>query len=153
MDVVAAGQGFGGGTAFLNSAAAIAIAPPNFDNGVHHTSGSDAIGVFGGTGLNRYADPAAMYRNFRYPLLSADGRNGRGALRDYIVWNLDAGIGKMTRLTEKTQLGFSVEILNAFNHVIWIDPTLDVNDPGSFGVLQYQANNPRVIQLGLRIEW
>lgn len=37
-----------------------------------------------------------MYRNFRIPILSSDTRSGRGALRDFINWNVDLSVCKST---------------------------------------------------------
>jgi len=153
MDVTGGAQSFGGGTQLQYPAAAIPVAKPEFDNQVHHNNGGDGIGTATGTSLNRYASPAAMYRNFRYPRISVDGRTGRGALRDYINWNLDLSVGKMTPIGDRMRAGFSMEFLNVLNRVIFFNPTLDLSLPGQFGVLSTQWNSPRVIQAGLRLEW
>lgn len=155
MNLVAAWQGFGGGSFAPQETSAIPVAPPQFDNSLHHTGGSGGVGTAAAssTGLNRFADPEQVYRNFRYPLLSVDGRNGRGALRDFINWNVDLAFGKGTRIRENWRANVSVELLNAMNHVIWLNPSLSLADPAEFGVMSRQWNSPRVIQMGLRVEW
>jgi hypothetical protein len=158
MDVTANYQGYGGGTTFQYPIAAIPLSSPQLDNGVHRAASSSGIGLAGGpamrgSGLNRFADPAATYRNFRSPRLSSDTRSGRGALRDFINWNVDLSVGKSTRLRERLKLGFSMEFLNAFNHVIWQNPDLQLQNPAQFGVLSRQWNAPRTLQAGTRLEW
>jgi hypothetical protein len=56
-------------------------------------------------------------------------------------------------VTESVAFLFSADFLNAFNHVVFNDPTLSMQDPASFGVISSQANSPRAIQLGLRLEF
>jgi hypothetical protein len=155
MSVVAAWQGFGGGSFAPQETAAIPVVAPQFDNSTHHTGGSGGVGTAAAssTGLNRFGDPEKVYRGFRYPLLSADGRSGRGALRDFINWNVDLAFGKATRIRESWRVNVSAELLNAMNHVIWLNPSLSLADPAQFGVMRRQWNSPRVIQMGLRVEW
>ncbi|HJT88527.1 MAG TPA: carboxypeptidase-like regulatory domain-containing protein, partial [Bryobacteraceae bacterium] len=68
-------------------AGAIPIAAIDPRYGVNaHVAGSNGIGTSGnpargGSGLNLFADPAAVFSDFRPILLSADGRNGRDVLR------------------------------------------------------------------------
>jgi hypothetical protein len=143
---------------FAEGAGAIEISRPHYGSSVHQTKGSDGIGTnadpsFGGSGLNRFADPAAVYNSFRRISISLDGRAGRGTLRDLPTWNADLAAGKMFSITERARIGFSLDFLNAFNHVIYQYNTLNLNHPQDFGVITWQANSPRVIQPGLRIEW
>ena len=157
MDAYFSPQPFGGGE-WAYAAGAVPLTKPRFDNDVHRTSGSGGIGsgadpAAGGTGLNRFADPEAMFKNFRPIRLAADGRGGRGDLRGYVSWNLDLGAGKMTRLSEKVQFGLTFEFMNVLNQMIFGGPSLDLNDPAQFGVLGWQMNSPRRIQLGARLEW
>ena len=63
--------------------------------------------------------------------------------------NFDVAITKNTALTERFKLKFQSEFLNAFNH-----PN-DVNPSTTTGLqdLSVQTNQPRIIQLSLRVEW
>jgi len=68
-------------------------------------------------------------------------------------WNFDLSLAKRTLVTDRFAILFSADFLNAFNHVVFNDPTLSMQDPASFGVISSQANNPRAIQFGLRLEF
>jgi hypothetical protein len=103
--------------------------------------------------LNLFGNPTAVSGMFRYPLMTTDGRFGYGSIRGLSRWNVDLSLGKMTTITERVKLGFTVDFLNAFNHPIFGDPDTDVTNPASFGVLSGQNNRPRFIQLGFRIEF
>ena len=157
MGVYFSPQAFGGGE-WAYAVGAVPLTKPRFDNDVHRTSGSGGVGsgadpAAGGTGLNRFADPEAMFKSFRPIRLAADGRGGSGVLRGYVSWNLDLGAGKMTHLSEKVQFGLTFEFMNVLNQMIFGGPSLDLNDPAQFGVLGWQMNSPRRIQVGARVEW
>jgi hypothetical protein len=115
--------------------------------------GTDGNPATGGSGLNLFANPQAVLADFRPIQVSQDTRSARGVLRGLPYWNFDLSLAKNTRVTERVAFLFSADFLNAFNHVVFNDPTLNMQDPASFGVLSSQANNPRAIQLGLRLEF
>ena len=153
-------EAWGGGDTFgLIESGAIPINKPNFGNSIHSgVSGSSGVGTdgnpaTGGSGLNLFADPQAVLADFRPIQLSTDGRSGRGVLRGFPYWNFDLSLAKRTRVTESVAFLLSADFLNAFNHVLFNDPTLNMQDPASFGVISSQANSPRAIQLGLRLEF
>jgi hypothetical protein len=77
----------------------------------------------------------------------------RGVLRGLPYWNFDLSLAKRTPVREGVAFLFSADFLNAFNHLVFNDPTLSVQDPASFGVISSQTNNPRAIQFGLRLEF
>lgn len=131
-------------------------------SGVTPASGSagSAGGGKTGTGLNLFADPQAVYNDFRYVQLSSDTRDGRAnPLRGLPFWNLDARLGKDTHVTEKVTVGFSADFFNIFNHQNFATPTLNYTSPASFGVItstQAPINRPnaaRWIELGLRVDF
>jgi hypothetical protein len=61
--------------------------------------------------------------------------------------------GRISKFHDGEAVLFSADFLNAFNHVVFNDPTLSMQDPASFGVISSQANNPRALQFGLRLEF
>lgn len=144
---------------FSVGAGAIPLKKPDFPNKVHrNVAGSSGIGTAGdpkrgGTGLNLFANPEAVFNSFRKIRISEDGRQGRGVLRGFPRWNFDLSIGKKTTITESVRLVFTCDLLNAFNRLELADPTLSMLDPASFGVLTTQFNTPRFIQFGFRFEW
>ena len=55
--------------------------------------------------------------------------------------------------SEARNLEFRAEFFNVFNRVIFGGPSAYLNDPATFGVISYQANTPRVIQLALKLNF
>jgi hypothetical protein len=118
------------------------------------------------SGLNAFANPGAVAAAFRYPTF-ADARLGMGAIRGLFRWNLDFGLAKTTRITERVSTRFDVQFVNAFNHPMYSgssifsskgtifarEPNSDLSDSSTFGVLNNQFNSPRYIQIGLRFDF
>lgn len=127
----------------------------NGASGSVHTNvtGSGGIGT-SGFGVNLFADPAAVFRNLSRPMLSSPNPNfGFGNLRDPINWNWDFEISKNIAMTERYKFIFAADLLNAFNHPNWGSPSMDLSSQSSFGTYSSQDNQPRNIQLSLRIEF
>jgi hypothetical protein len=140
------------------TAGAIPIRKPNFGNRVHRTPGSGGVGTAGdpargGSGLNLFANPEGVFKSFRHVLISQDGRHGRGVLRGQARWNVDLSVGKKTAVTESVRIVFSLDLINAFNHVEFNDPGLSLLNPAAFGVITSQFAGPRAIQFGFRVEF
>lgn len=114
------------------------------------TSGNPATG---GTGVNLFESPEAAFNAYRRVLVSQDARAGRGTLRGLPRWNLDLAIGKQLRLAGSVNATFSAEIVNVFNSLQYGNGNLNFAQPANFGVITSQANTPRQIQLGLRVEF
>jgi hypothetical protein len=74
-------------------------------------------------------------------------------LRQHALNTWDIAILKNTRLwSEQSQLQFRCEMINAFNHVWFGNP--DVNPAsGSYGRVNGQSNQPRNIQLALKLSF
>jgi len=115
--------------------------------------GSSANPATGGTSLNIFADPAAVCAQFRPIQISTDTTSRGGTLRGLGSWNVDLSVVKKFKVTERTTLSFSSEFFNLFNHVNFLDPAVNLQSPQTFGVLTTQANDPRQVQLGLRIDF
>jgi hypothetical protein len=74
--------------------------------------------------------------------------------------NLDMSVGKKTAITEKVSVGISADVFNIFNHPNFSDPTLNISQQASFGVISTQliptnrdTAGARWIQLGLRFDF
>jgi hypothetical protein len=63
---------------------------------------------------------------------------------------LDANIVRRFAVTEKQALEFRLDLINAFNHVLWDVPNTDINS-SNFGRVTTQWNTPRFIQFQLRL--
>jgi hypothetical protein len=113
-----------------------------------------------GTGLNLFANPAAVAASFSPVDISADGRDGTGnPLRAPGLWNLDSRLGKVTTFHERFRVEFSADFFNIFNHVNFFPPTLNLQNPATFGVISQElipadrTQGSRWIQLGLRVSF
>jgi hypothetical protein len=122
------------------------------------TSGNPATG---GTGVNIFADPEAVFQNFRPLLLGEDTRTSRGKVRGFGFQTLDLSIGKTFRLPRETRMSISADVFNVMNTVLFANPSLSILSPASFGVVTRQAGNPltqdfsgsRTAQIGVRFEF
>jgi len=128
------------------------------------TIGPNGYGSNSGPGgvPNMFANPDSVAANFRH-MTFADGRTGWGAIRGPFRWNVDLGVAKTTRITERVSLRFDAQFVNAFNHPMFgqggatfgfsNQPGADVSFPEAFGVPSQQFNSPRFIQVGLRLDF
>ncbi|MBV9765126.1 MAG: carboxypeptidase regulatory-like domain-containing protein [Acidobacteriaceae bacterium] len=171
-------QEFGEGYTSDNGCNAIPLSNTGYSNSpVFGVVSNGVIGVQGdqsqpgGTGVNLFGNPAAVYNNFRPALVGIDGRcGGAGILRGQQRWNLDLGLTKDTTITERVGIQFYAQAFNVFNHMMWADPNagspaLSLQNPAAFGVLNSQYNAlglggggaageyTRIIQLGVRIRF
>jgi hypothetical protein len=147
-------QEFGQGIS--TSAGAVPLVPVSPGNSIHSgISGSGSIATTdnGGTGLNIFANPTAIYNSFRPVESSVDTTAQDGVLRGMARWNLDLTLARKFKFTERVSASFQAMFLNAFNHVMFNDPSVSLQSPASFGVISTQLNNPRVIQLGLHLNF
>ncbi|HYM12967.1 MAG TPA: carboxypeptidase-like regulatory domain-containing protein [Bryobacterales bacterium] len=84
--------------------------------------------------------------------LGTFGNSGRNALYGPRFWNVDFGVVKQTRLTEKMRLEFRFEAFNIFNHPNFGIPGVPINtvtNPNFGKVLS--ASDPRVLQFALKL--
>lgn len=171
--VTVSGQSFGGGDIFGITAGMVPTASVGSIGGGGVNSGicSTGAGSAGngpncgankgtGTGLNYFSNPSAAINDFRQVLLSSDTNDGRSSpLHGLPFWNLDMSLGKSTSLTERVKVDFSADFFNLFNHVNFLDPSLDTTNPATFGVINTQLvpadriQGSRWIQLGLRFKF
>ena len=73
-------------------------------------------------------------------------------LRQPAIYSESMALLKDTRIAERFNLQFRLEISNPFNRVIFGGPSTDISSP-DFGQIGSQANNPRNVQLGLKLMW
>ena len=86
--------------------------------------------------------------------MGIDGQNGgSGNLRGQPFWNVDFSIKKNIMVTESVSAEFGAIFTNIFNHNQLYDPVLQLGDTGDWGALNGEVNNPRKIELGLRVRF
>ena len=104
----------------------------------------------GGSRLNTWFNTSV----FSQPPAFTFGNTGRALpdVRNDHMNNVDLGIAKNTRfLAEgRANLQFRAEFFNALNHVRFHNPGLTFGTP-QFGVVSSQLNEPRLIQLALKL--
>jgi hypothetical protein len=149
---------YGGGLTFTGCVGAVPTGG-DLNPGVYSgVTGSGNVGTTGnpatgGTGLNLFQDPEAVFNSFRRVLISQDTTSSRGAIYGLPRWNLDFSIGKRTRVTRDVYAVFTAEAVNVLNRVQFGNPALNLANPTTFGVIDSQGGTPRTIQLGFRIEF
>ena len=155
-------QSFGEEYGNSNSASenAVLIAPFTGGNSEHEnvtvTSGAGLNGDIskGGSGINMFANPAAVYSDFGRLVLGLDtSAGGAGVLRGFPTWNVDATASKDFRIRERIGATLIIEANNVMNHFQPSNPTLDIDSPQTWGVVTSQANTPRQMQFGLRLHF
>src|SRR5260370_13106078 len=143
------GNGFDG-----NGCTAVPISSRGYSNSPNFNIKSDGnVGVNGdssqgGSGVNIYSNPTAVFNSFRPYILGIEGNcAGAGILRAQVRWNLDLGITKDTQITERVGLTIYAQMFNALNHMQWSDPCgaggspgLSLQDPNHFCVLSCHFN-------------
>ena len=159
-------QSFGAGdsTNFFTNANCVNTVPINFGTSAHlgvnggtDTFGNDIASATAGTGnaaVNIFADPVAAFGAFRAPILGIDVKNpGNGSVRGMPYWNMDLSIKKNIRVSERFSLELQSVFSNVLNHNQFANPTLDLADPTSWGVINSQINPPRSMEFGIRLNF
>jgi hypothetical protein len=114
------------------------------------SAGSNGNVSRGGSGINMFADPQAVYNSFRPQILGIDGRFGT-PLRGFPQWNLDLGVKKNILVRENIGATLIFEFMNVLNRFQPGNPGLNIFSSAGWGVVGGQGNDPRKIELGLRI--
>ena len=126
----------------------------NYNVTVASGAGVNGNASKGGSGINMFADPNAIYGEFRRLILGYDtSGGGNGNLRGFPTWNVDAQITKDFSFKERYGATFSVQITNVLNHFQPSNPTLNLDSPATFGVITNQSNTPRQMEFGLRLHF
>ena len=139
---------------------AVLIAPytggnsANYNVTVASGAGINGNGSKGGSGINMFSDPNAVYGQFRRLVLGIDhNAGGAGRVRGFPTWNVDMTLSKDFRATERISATLMFQFVNIMNHFQASDPVMNVDSPQTWGVVTGQANNPRQMEFGLRIRF
>jgi Carboxypeptidase regulatory-like domain len=141
------------------------VAPFTGGNSAHYNvsvpSGCGVTGnpSAGGSGINLFVNPAAVCGQFRRLILGYDtNAGGAGVIRGFPTWNLDATVSKDIRFTERIGGTLTFQFSNLLNHFQPANPSLNIDSPGSWGVVTNQAVSTngvqsRQMEFGLRIRF
>ena len=105
---------------------------------------------------NMFADPTAVFNSVRPLILGLDGNSlGFGQFRGLAYWNINLGVKKNFRITERFNAELSFNFINVFNHNQMLDPTLNIagQDPATFGQLSTEGSTPRTMEFGVRVNF
>jgi hypothetical protein len=68
-------------------------------------------------------------------------------------WNLDASVARKFKISERVSTTFTAQFFNLFNHVMFNDPAVSLQNPATFGVIGSQLNTPRIVEFGLHLDF
>jgi hypothetical protein len=68
-------------------------------------------------------------------------------------WNTDFSLSKVVRVTEPLKVEIRAELFNLFNHANFANPSSNVANASSFGVISNTVNSPRIAQLAARVRF
>lgn len=125
----------------------------NFTSDKHTGYTQDASN--GGTAINAFSNPTAVFNSFRLAYLGVDSNANTIFGRGFPFWNLDMNLRKDIKVTERMGATFNMEMINALNHINYDDPNLNLSDQAGFGTISGVSGNPgpRTIELGLRLHF
>jgi hypothetical protein len=140
-------------TAFIESAQG--TGPYTGGSSAHYNvAGSGGVGTTNPSGVNMFADPAAVLSQFRKCILGYDGNCESYPLRTVPRWNLDLGVHKAIAVWRETAgAELNIAFTNVMNHVVMGSPTLTTTSPSTFGRITSQTNTPRNMEFGLRLHF
>ena len=113
----------------------------------------------GGSGINMFSNPNAVYAEFRRPILGLDTSDGgAGVIRGFPTWNLDATVSKQIRGTERIGATLIFQFSNLLNHFQPANPSMNIDSLATWGVVTNQATSPnglqsRQMEFGLRLHF
>jgi hypothetical protein len=119
----------------------------------YNNPGVPGFGNQGPAYVNVFADPKAIYNEFRNCVLGFDKNCGGYALRGLPSWNLDLSVNKNIRVAERFGADLHFQFTNVLNHVAMSDPSMSLSSPTTFGRINSQTNNPRQMEFGLRLHF
>jgi hypothetical protein len=107
-----------------------------------------------GIGPGVYYFSPAEVADFSFPAAGSIGTSGRNAFRGPRFFNFDSSLVKRFEFMERKYLTFRAEAYNTLNNVDFNNPAVNLNNPAtSFGKISSVVNNPRILQLALRLDF
>jgi len=122
----------------------------------YNVAGSNGAGTTNPTGVNAFADPAAVLSQFRKCILGFDTNCQSYAMRSPSRWNVDLGVHKtIAFFREGMGADLSFQFTNVLNHVVMGNPTLTLTTPSTFGRITgiSTTSTPRNMEFGLRLHF
>jgi hypothetical protein len=115
---------------------------------------SNGVGTNNAGGVNMFADPSAVFNEFRKCILGFDQSCAPIALRGLPRWNVDMNVSKSISFwREGVGADFSVLFTNVLNHNVMSNPTLTLTTATTFGRITSSASTPRNMEFGIRLHF
>ena len=157
------GESSSSGITASYSERAVAASPYTGGSSAHYNvAGSNGVGTNNLTGVNMFANPAAVAAEFRPCILGYDTScGGYGNIRGQSTFNLDAQALKDIGIWKEGRVGatLSFQVTNVLNHAQLADPngttSLSLSNLANFGKITAlnSTNTPRNMEFGLRIHF
>jgi hypothetical protein len=101
--------------------------------------------VYGEKTLNSYLNRAA----FAQPALGTFGDHQRNSITGPPFWTIDLSLAKLIAFGGTQEIELRVEAFNLLNHFNWGNPGVNLN-AGTFGRIQENQGDPRIMQFGIK---
>jgi hypothetical protein len=99
--------------------------------------------------VDKFLDRAA----FSQPVGAlGDAPRVNGDVRRFWNLNENLSLAKSIKVNGTFDMDFRIEVFNPFNRIVWGAPDTNFSS-NTFGVISTQDNNPRRMQLGLKLYW
>ena len=141
--------GSGDGASVFTNANCVLTSRAGTGASVHYINGTPNI----------FANPVAVANNVRPLILGLDGNSGGfGQFHGLPYWNMNLGIKKNFRVTERFSADASVNFVNVLNHNQFLDPILNISGltaatASSFGQVSTEGTLPRTVEFGIRVNF
>jgi hypothetical protein len=134
-----------------------ATGPSTANTWADYTGSRNTGGVMksnNGVGPGVYYFTPAEIASFAEPAAGTIGTSGRNTFRGPGFFNLDASLVKRFELAERKSLTFRAEAYNLPNHADFANPGVNFGGTASaFGKISSVVNNPRIVQMALRLDF
>ena len=99
-----------------------------------------------------YGNSTATFLNraaFAQPALGTFGNLQRNSILGPAFWTIDLGLSKLIDLGATQNVELRLEAFNLLNHFNWGNPGVNFN-AGTFGRIQENTGDPRILQFGIK---
>jgi hypothetical protein len=101
--------------------------------------------VYGEKSLTQYLNPAA----FTQPASGTFGNHVRASIAGPAIWTINLAVSRLVPVTASHNLEIRLESFNLLNHFNWGVPVTNLAQ-ATFGRIQTQATDPRIMQFGVK---
>jgi hypothetical protein len=104
--------------------------------------------VYGPKTLDKYLNAAA----FAQPATGTFGNHVRASIMGPGLWTINMALSRLVSVSTTQNLEVRLEAFNLLNHFNWGNPVTNLAQ-ATFGRIQTQASDPRILQFGVKYEF